>query len=250
MLTSSVNTPEDHLHMNKPVRFLSCLLLLVATVGYSEVPMESHERIRHVAERHAIEVGSEHAPAGAKIRAESSRLDPRLRLAPCATEPETFTPPGQRPGAHVNVGVRCPSAPAWSLYVPVRLEISASVVVLAGPAARGEVLRPEQLRVERRDVARLGGDWLSDTDQAEGMVLRRLLQPGSVLTQAVLQRPNIVRRGDRVRIEAGGSAFAVHSEGEALSDAAAGDRVRVRNLHSRTVVEGVVAPSGVVRTGS
>lgn len=237
--------------MYKPARaLLSCVLLLVVAGSYGELRQESHDRIRAVAERHATAIGREHAPAGATIRAESSRLDPRLRLAACATEPETFTPPGQRPGAHVNVGIRCPNAPSWSLYVPVRLEVSAAVVVLAGPAARGEVLRPTQLRVEQRDVARLGGDWLTDPDQAEGMVLRRLVQPGSVLTGSMLERPSIVRRGDRVRLEAAGSAFAVHSEGEALSDAAAGDRVRVRNLHSRTVVEGVVEPSGVVRTGS
>lgn len=229
---------------------LPALLLLAAAAASGDPRPESHERIRSLAERHALAIGRDHAPAGAEVRAEANRLDPRLRLAACATEPETFTPPGQRAGAHVNVGVRCANAPSWSLYVPVRLEISASVIVLAAPAARGEVLRSSQLRVEQRDVARLGGDWLTGMEQAEGMVLRRLLQPGSVLTHAMLERPQVVRRGDRVRIEAGGSAFAVHSEGEALSDAAAGDRVRVRNLHSRTVIEGVVDPSGVVRTGS
>jgi flagella basal body P-ring formation protein FlgA len=35
-------------------------------------------------------------------------------------------------------------------------------------------------------------------------------------------------------------------EGEALADAARGERVRVRNMASGTVVEGVVAAAGVV----
>ncbi|TVS09785.1 MAG: flagella basal body P-ring formation protein FlgA [Gammaproteobacteria bacterium] len=211
---------------------------------------ESHDRIRMLAERHAVAMGRSHAPADAEVRAESSRLDPRLRLAPCKVEPETFSPPGQRPGANVNVGLRCPTAPAWSLYVPVRLEVTAEVVVLGAPASRGDTLTTSQLRLERRDVARLGGDWITELEQAEGMMLRRLVQPGAVITQAMLERPSIVRRGDRVRIQSSGGAFAVSSEGEALSDAAAGDRLRVRNLHSRTVIEGVVDRHGKLITGS
>ncbi len=233
------------------MKFIVLIIMLLASATVPAADRhESHDRIRMLAERHAVALGRSQAPANADVRAESSRLDPRLRLARCQVEPETFSPPGQRPGANVNVGLRCPTLPAWSLYVPVRLEVTADVVVLGAPASRGEPLTAIQLRLERRDVARLAGDWITELEQAEGMMLRRVVQPGSVITQTMLERPSIVRRGDRVRIQSSGGAFAVSSEGEALSDAAAGDRVRVRNLHSRSVVEGVVDEHGRVRTGS
>lgn len=230
---------------------LAALVLLPCLMRTAEAAdvHEDHGRIRAVATAHALEVGRANAPAGARVSAEANRIDPRLRLAACAVRPETFTPPGQRSGAHVNVGVRCPTAPAWSLYVPVRLEVAADVLVLAAPAGRGDVLGRDQLRVETRDVARLSGDWLTQMEDAEGMMLRRLVQPGAVLTHSMLDRPDLIRRGDRVRLQSGRGGFAVQSEGEALSNAAAGDRVRVRNLHSRLVVEGVVEPGGAVRTG-
>jgi flagellar basal body P-ring formation protein FlgA len=134
------------------------------------------------------------------------------------------------------------------LYIPVRVEMQGQVLVLAAPVARGEVLGPSHLRVELQDLAQLPGGWLSDPEQAVGMVLRRPVRPGQVLTPSALEAPRLVRRGQRVAVIAMGDSFAVHTEGEALADAAAGERVRVRNLQTRSVVEGLVDERGQVLT--
>lgn len=210
--------------------------------------LEDHERIRDLAEHHALEAARSHAPDGARLSAEAARLDTRLRLPACPAKPETFSPPGSRPSAAASVGVRC-AAPSWSLYVPVDVEVVVDVVVLAGPAATGKTLTAADLRLEPANIARLGAGYLTRVDDADGFVLRRPVRPGTVLTPALLARPTLVKRGQRVEMLAAASGLAVRSEGEALSDAAEGERVRVRNVRSRAIVEGVVAADGTVRIG-
>ena len=224
--------------------------LLVTGLPAQAGGLEDHARIRALAEQHALGIAHTRAPGEAHVRAQASRLDPRLRLAACPELPETFSPPGHRPGAHLSVGVRCPAAGGWSLYVPVRIEVLMDVLVLAAPVGRGEVLGEADLRLETRDVAQITGAYLTRAEDATGMVLRRPVQPGVVLTTTTIEAPTIVTRGQRVRVESGRGGFVVASEGEAMSDAAAGDRLRVRNLRSRQIVEGTVTDDGRVYTGT
>ena len=238
--------------MNKGMNFRLGLLAAAAMLHVASAAgagLEDPERIRSLAEAHALEVARSVAPRGARLSAEAARLDPRLRLAACPVVPETFSAPGTGLSAVTSVGVRCAASPGWSLYVPVEVEIVVDVVVLAAPAAMGQTLSAADLRLEPTNIARLGGGYLTRIDDAAGRVLKRTVRPGTVLTAGLLSRPTLVKRGQRVELLAGGTALAVRTEGEALSDAAEGERVRVRNVRSRTIVEGVVMADGTVRIG-
>lgn len=230
------------------LRHLAMLLagLLVATTVHAAGARQDHGTIVRSAAEHAEASARNLAPADAEVRAEVSAIDPRLALPACPVPLEAFSPPGYRPTGRVSVGVRCPDASGWSLYVPVRLEVLTPVVVLAAPLSRGDRLEPRHLALEARDVAQLAGGYLTRVEDAEDMVLRRSLAVGAVLTGNSVERPKIVQRGQRVRLISTSGGFSVSSEGEALSDAARGDRLRVRNLSSRKVVEGVVDENGGV----
>lgn len=229
--------------------FLFALLpgLSAAPCAHGAAPQDLAVLAR-LAEQHAAAAARQVAPAGARVRAEASQLDTRLRLPECSEEPRAFSPPGQSATNQASVGLRC-AAPAWSIYVPVRLEVLAPVAVLASPAARGEALTSAQVRLEERDITRMPGGYLPSLEAVEGMVLRRPVPAGTALTPSMLEAPLLVRRGDRVPLRAARPGFQVHAEAEALSNGAAGDRVRVRNIHSRRVVEGVVENDGSVRIG-
>jgi flagella basal body P-ring formation protein FlgA len=241
-------TSEAFMHAAKrtaAIGFVSWLALLAASGLRAAPEYENHERIRGAAESYAREVAKRAAPTGATIAAEAARLDPRLRLPLCPVALETFSPI-ESFGGRTTVGVRCPSTHEWSLYVPVRMKITANVVVLAAPMARGGVLSADMLRLDARDVAPLSTGYLTSLSAAEGMVLRRPATPGTVLTPALLERPRLVRRGERVRIHVLDKAISVSSEGEALADASEGDHLKVRNPASGVVIEGVVDASGDV----
>ena len=183
-----------------------------------------------------------------KVDISIGRLDGRLRLPACTLPLETELPPGARPLGAVAVGVRC-AAPGWSLFVPARVSVSRPVVVMAVSRPRGANLAASDLALESRDLATLPGGYLTDPEELVGMALRRAVQARTVMLPGHAAAPELVRRGERVVLQAAGSAITVHVEGEALAGGALGERVRVRNLATRRVVEGTVGGEGLVLMG-
>jgi len=206
---------------------------------------EDLERIRGAAEAYALDVAATLAPASAAVEVTASHLDSRLRLPACTGALDAFRTTGQT-GMPSSVGVRCTGITPWSIHVPIKVEVIVDVVVLTAPGLRGSPVRPEQLSLEPRDVASMIRGYYTEIADAEGMVLRRQAPPGTVLDPTLLEPELVVRRGQQVKLEAGSGPVAVSIQGEALADAARGQRVRVRNTASQVVVEGLVTDSGQV----
>jgi flagella basal body P-ring formation protein FlgA len=234
--------------MIAPKRLLAlwvvCLLIalpLVASAAY-----EPHDNILQMAtqfmEARARQV---HDPQF-DIAVTPGRLDSRLRLRTCDEGLEAFLAPGSRLAGNSTVGVRCHGPVNWSLYVPVQIAVQGDVLVLTQALPRGTLLESSYFRQERYDISQLPRGYFTDVQAAEHMVLRRPLQAGTVLAPSMVEPPRLVQRGQRVVLVAETDTVSVRMEGEALSHGVRGDRVRVRNLSSRRIVEGVVLSHGVV----
>ena len=68
-----------------------------------------------------------------------------------------------------------------------------------------------------------------------------------MLSADALSAALLIHRGQEVTLTASANGFEVRAPGRALADAAAQQRVRVQNLLSLKVVEGVADSEGVVR---
>jgi flagella basal body P-ring formation protein FlgA len=185
----------------------------------------------------------------AKHYVNAVRLDPRLRLDECALPLEAFSHGSTTMNARVTVGVRCAAANTWTLYVPVTVEAEVSVLVLRRPLAR-------RARVELTDVEpqvrRLPGSaaaFVNDISSLQGHRLKRALPVGTALTVEMLVPDVLVRRGQQVTLIAASGSVQIRAQGQALTEGGADDRVRVQNVNSLKVVEGVVESAGVVRVG-
>ncbi|NOZ11357.1 MAG: flagellar basal body P-ring formation protein FlgA [Gammaproteobacteria bacterium] len=205
---------------------------------------EDHRRIRAVAEDLARQ---QNQRPGGKVQIKAANLDPRLRLARCDTALEAFLPHRWQVQGRGTVGVRCTGQQPWVLYVSVNVSIYDQVVVSAHPLPRGTRLSRADLSLEQRDLARLVGGYLQDPQQAIGKVLLRPVGLGSVLTPTSVESERLIRRGDRVQIVASLRGMEVRMIGKALNDGAAGDRVQVRNLSTKRIIEGTVTNKGRVR---
>ncbi len=102
---------------------------------------------------------------------------------------------------------------------------------------------PEDLAVA--DTAIPGA--LSDIDQAVGLETRVVIYPGRPIRPGDLAPPAVVERNQIVPLIYRNGTLAISAEGRALGRGAAGDRVRVMNLASRTTVTGVIGADGFVR---
>lgn len=182
-----------------------------------------------------------------RIKVTLGNLDPRLRLTRCAQGLQAFQPSGARNSGRTSVGVRCPDASGWTIYVPAEISVFAKALVAARPLARGAGLTPGNVTLVETDVSRLGHGYLETPADIDGLVTRRPVAAGTVLTSAMIKAPLLVKRGDRVRLVSGEGPIQVEMLGEAIEAAARGDRVRVRALDSKRVVEGWVVSASVVK---
>lgn len=233
-----------------PCRALTLLVLAFAAgCGVSHATDDHpHEAIAAAAVEY-MHTAAQAAHGSARVEVVPGRLDPRLALARCPEALETFLPPGGRLLGRTVAGVRCPAATRWSLFVPVTVEVYREVVTLARPLARGTRLGAGDLALEAHDLGTLPRGYLVDPAQAIDRELRRSADFGSVLTPMLLTEPQVITRGQRVRLESGNGTIGVLAEAEALGHAARGQAVRVRNLSSGEVIRALAIDDGLVAVG-
>jgi flagella basal body P-ring formation protein FlgA len=147
----------------------------------------------------------------------------------------------------IVVELRCPdNAGRWHLYVPVRVVGTSMVAIAARAIVAGTVLTDKDIRVERRDVAELPSGYMDDPAVAIGLTASRPISSGAVITNQFLVAAKAVQRGQSVTLVAGSGAMSVRMAGRALTDGLINQRVKVENLSSGRVVEGIARSEQVV----
>lgn len=175
-----------------------------------------------------------------RINQPDSRQIPRL-----CQQPQPFLPAGGRVWGKFSVGVRCQDEASWTLYVPVEIEVNTGVVHAARPISMGKPLDTQDIVIKEADLVRVPGGAITDADQVIGKVATSFLASGQPIRSHQLRAPYVISRGQKVRLTATGSGFAVSIEGEALTDAAEGDTVQVRN-HTGRIIRGIARQDGIV----
>ncbi len=222
------------------------LVLLWLLSANSHAALQDHAAVREAARQF---VATQHPWQEMETKISVGALDSRSRLRRCQNPLQAFLPPGSRVTRRSTIGVRCSDRPGWKLYLPVTVTAYATVLVARRPLPPGVPLNEGDVRRDRRDVASLGYGYISSLSEAGGYRTRRAIAQGAVITPTVVEAAVLIRRGQKVRLQSHNSAVNVSMAGEALVDGALGKRIRIRNLSSGKVVEGVVRSSEVVEIG-
>lgn len=230
---------------------VSFRVLAWVIAGFAAVPVNgavNANQITAVAERflasHSAAVKSQFGD-GVRIEAATDRIDSRLNMADCDV-PLTAEERTQRLMGRINIQIRCDGSSPWTLYVPAEIRVYREIVVLVESVGRGAVLQRTDLSMREMDISQLNGSFYGSIEEVEGMVARRMLSAGKPLTDAVLELPVVVHRGDEVILTASGNGLMVRIPGEALADGQAGQQISVRNKQSNRVVEAEVTGPGQV----
>jgi flagella basal body P-ring formation protein FlgA len=174
-------------------------------------------------------------------------LDSRLKLHRCERPLQAFLPPSSDLNGKSTVGVRCIGNKPWSVYVPVEITVFQTVLGAARPLIRGHSLEKADLSEIKIKTNQQALGYYQNPDELIGMELRRTMQTGEVFSPRLLQAPKLVKRGEFVTVLAETASLNVRMQGKALADGAKGDLIRVINLKSKRIVEGIVTRTGVVR---
>jgi len=225
-------------------QLLILLSALFATAAFATT--QSLEDIQAAAETFV----RSHLPASAaKQFVTAAKLDPRLRVAACEQPLQTFAQSTTALGERVTVGVRCAAANTWTLYVPVSVEVEIPVLVLRRALARRARVAIIDVEPETRRMPGSSATFLQDVTSLQGHRLKRSLPAGTALTVDMLVPDVVVRRGQQVTLIAATGPVEIRAQGHALTEGGVDDRIRVQNVSSLKVVEGVVESDSVVRVG-
>jgi flagella basal body P-ring formation protein FlgA len=208
--------------------------LIGATEGFLEFTIEDYLQRSEIPARYEIQVNP---------------LDPRLRLAACDSDlTQSLESPAQ-PIGRVTVRVSCEGTSPWTVFIPAQVRIFRPVAVLKNPLKRDSIIGPTDIAMIEQDLGLLSRGYISDPEQAIGKKLTRPLQADQVLTPAVLQLAESIRRGDQVVITARSGGISVRMQGEALAGGTLDQQISVRNLSSQRVVKARVIGPGQVEAG-
>ena len=113
------------------------------------------------------------------------------------------------------------------------------VTVAARAIVAGSVLTDKDVRSERRDISELPQGYMDDPAVAVGLTAARPISTGAVITNQFLVAAKAVQRGQSVTLVADADGMSVRMAGRALADGLINQRVKVQNLSSGKIVEGI-----------
>lgn len=175
--------------------------------------------------------------SGYTTRFEVGSIDSRLTLAACDSVPSATFAGDPAHSTNPSLLISCSGERPWRMYVPARIEIHGPALVANRALARGERLTPHLVRTETVQVNASRRGVITQAAQISGMMVRRPVSAGTVLTPDLLEAPNAIERGDHVVITARSGSFSVSTRGKALASASVGEQVLVKNLRSERTVK-------------
>ncbi|MBY6120615.1 flagellar basal body P-ring formation chaperone FlgA [Mameliella alba] len=120
--------------------------------------------------------------------------------------------------------------------------------VAADTVVATQTIRPQQIITAdavRLDPAEVQGAYAT-LDAVVGQEARTAIYPGRAVMRGAVGQPALVDRNQAVELVYAQGGLRIRAEGRALGRGAAGERIRVMNVDSRTTLFGTIAPDGSI----
>lgn len=128
------------------------------------------------------------------------------------------------------------------LFILTAQGLSAETVVTVQTIRPQQIITADLVRMDPADVP--GAH--SILDEVLGMEARIAMYPGRAVMRGAVGVPALIDRNQMVEIVYVAGGLRIKAEGRALGRGAAGERIRVMNTDSRTVLFGTISPDGTV----
>ncbi len=133
-----------------------------------------------------------------------------------------------------------------AVRVSGRISETAEVITLARGLTRGEVVRENDVLLERRPKSEITQDVVTQPGGIVGQAARRDLRVGQLVRSVDLTRPELVSRNEAVTLIFDSPGILVSVRAKALESGTEGDMVQVLNPQSKRVVQAMVEGPGRV----
>lgn len=228
--------------MIKNTFLILALAFIFFTTAHAEQGSQSHESIADAVKGYI----AQNINLPGEYEVNLTPLDSRLNLPQCAEPLEIFTTADFIKAGRTTVGVRCNTGKKWSIFTSAIIKTYQTVVVLATPMQRGEIVTRQHLAIEKRDVSNLREDFATQMEQVENKQVTRQLETGTILSLRNLADPKIIKRGDNVVISNTKTGFSIKMNGLAMMDGTKGQLIKVKNQNSGRIISAVAVEPGLV----
>lgn len=227
-----------------PLRLL-CLLVALFAVAAPARAQSIEGALAAQVQGFAHEATRKIAMPGLRVQVRVGRLDPRLRLAPCASV-QPYLPTGMRLWGSARIGLRCLDAGVrWNVFLPIHVDVFGPALVANAPLVAGHLLAAGDVRVAEVNLAATASAPLANPQLAVGRLLARPLGAGAAVHPHDLRARQWFVAGDNVRVVATGRGWRISGEGQALAAGLEGRSVRVRTESGR-VISGIAVAERLV----
>ena len=222
------------------------LLLLGLSSSGGMLQAAEHQDIAQLEALAKSEATVQFPPLTEKQRFLVGPIQSNLQLDRCSSPIKPVVGPGKHMRDRVLVELRCTGTPSWHVYVPVRIVGTSTVTVAARAIVVGSVLTDKDVRTEQHDLSELPPGYIDDPAVAVGLTAGRPISSGAIITNQYLVGAKAVVRGQAVTLVADVGSMSVRMAGRAMSDGLMNQRVKVENLSSGKIVEGIARSEQVV----
>lgn len=181
-----------------------------------------------------------------QIKIHVGQLDHRLKLFKCDRDLDLSLKDNPY-GSQVTVKTACRGNHRWTIHVPVKIDVYADIVVAVHSLPRGHIITKEDLTYQFTNTATLGYGHIEDINRAIGNEIKRQIKAGQPIKLSYMRKAKVVRKGDKVVLEAKTRGLTVVAPGRALDNGQVGEQIQVRNTQSDRTVDALVIAPGRVR---
>ena len=212
------------------------------TPGHAEQKFQSHDSIYELVK----DTVTRNINTSGEYEISVLPLDSLLKLPECTEPLEAFTTTDLIKAGRTSIGVRCNGEKKWSIFTSAVIKIYENVIVLSRPVQRGEIITRQQLAIEKKDVSKLRGDFVTQAEQIENKQAAHYIQTGAIPGLRSFIEPKLIKRGDKIIISTIQPAFSIRMSGVAMMDGSKDQLIRIKNENSGRIISATVIEAGLV----
>jgi flagella basal body P-ring formation protein FlgA len=133
------------------------------------------------------------------------------------------------------------------IWATVKTEVLTAVVVTKRPLGRFKRIEPDDIYLQKMDLADLPSNIITNLEEALDKRTKRTLDAEMVLRTDLIEFPPLVRRGDVVTIIAESDGLRITTRGKIKERGCRGERIKVVNLNSNKVIYARILDSNNVK---
>ncbi|MBU0911163.1 MAG: flagellar basal body P-ring formation chaperone FlgA [Gammaproteobacteria bacterium] len=154
----------------------------------------------------------------------------------------------QAPWGRVSYSLNCKDKISWQSRATARVRVWLPVVVANQAIQKNELLTEAMLGTRLTELAQSKLSIELNPAALVGMQTKRRIQAGQVISRHLLEHKLLVEKGSHVLIRVQTQGFEASTKGVALEDGQLGQRIKVQNLSSGTVLEADVVAEATVQS--